>query len=315
MALLLKQKKQHNFSAEHDADALNKAIKGIGTDDKVLVDIISTRPRHHLLRVKEIYHQKFKHTLEQDIKGDTSGHYEDILLALITERNQYLATLLHRAVAGLGTSEHVITEILCTHSNARLQKVAHAYTELFKKNLVTDILQDLSGDVKNLYTEVLKFNRPEDPNVNHEKAKEDAAFLFKAGEGKLGTDENAFIKIITTRSREHMAVVNRAYADAHGHSLIQAIEKETSHHFKNSLVTLVTPLDQFFAEKVRHSIKGAGTDEATLIRVFGGVTKRQLKAADNFYLQRHNTTFKNDIKSDVSGNFGKVLLAIVPDTL
>ncbi|ESO86736.1 hypothetical protein LOTGIDRAFT_148126, partial [Lottia gigantea] len=42
-------------SAEFDAKKLNKAIKGLGTDEQVLVEIICTRSNEQLKTIKETY--------------------------------------------------------------------------------------------------------------------------------------------------------------------------------------------------------------------------------------------------------------------
>lgn len=47
----------------------------------------------------------------------------------------------------------------------------------------------------------------------------DAKSLFKAGEKKLGTDEDTFIRIFAERSRAHLSAVSNAYHNMYGSSL------------------------------------------------------------------------------------------------
>lgn len=47
----------------------------------------------------------------------------------------------------------------------------------------------------------------------------DARDLFKAGEKQLGTDEDTFIRIFSTRSRAHMAALSVCYHHMYGNSL------------------------------------------------------------------------------------------------
>lgn len=61
-----------------------------------------------------------------------------------------------------------------------------------------------------------------------EKAEEDAEMLYKAGEGKWGTDENAFIKVLLASPPEHLRNIDAAYQAKHQHDLIHAIENEFS---------------------------------------------------------------------------------------
>jgi hypothetical protein len=55
--------------------------------------------------------------------------------------------------------------------------------------------------------EILKANRDESDTVNDKLAQDDAEALYKAGEGRWGTDEAKFIEILTTRSRAHLLAV------------------------------------------------------------------------------------------------------------
>jgi len=47
-----------NFDANRDADALRKATKGIGTDDKTLINILGNRNTNQRLEIKTAYKNK-----------------------------------------------------------------------------------------------------------------------------------------------------------------------------------------------------------------------------------------------------------------
>lgn len=63
--------------------------------------------------------------------------------------------------------------------------------------------------------------RYEGPEVDRAVAEKDAKSLFKAGERRLGTDENTFIHIFSERSRAHLAAVSTAYHHTYSTSLIK----------------------------------------------------------------------------------------------
>ena len=155
----------------------------------------------------------------------------------VTDRIPYLAQLIRKAVKGLGTNEKILTEILCTQSNETIKAIKVSFAHQFGNAMDTAVLDDLSGDVKSLFAVILKASRPEgpaDPNL----AKIDAEALYKHGEGKVGTDEEFFVKIIAERSRAHLELVNQVYANTYGNSLLKAIRNETSGHFKAALEAL-----------------------------------------------------------------------------
>lgn len=58
------------------------AIKGLGTDEEALTRAVVTRAEVDMKRIVEEYYRRNSVPLDQAIKGDTSGDYERMLLAL-----------------------------------------------------------------------------------------------------------------------------------------------------------------------------------------------------------------------------------------
>ena len=74
---------------EYDTDLLYKAMKGIGTNDEILIEVISFRPIERLNQIKEKFKEKYGKELIPEIKSETSGDYRDTLIALFeTERSK-----------------------------------------------------------------------------------------------------------------------------------------------------------------------------------------------------------------------------------
>ncbi|KAF1744325.1 hypothetical protein MXB_5065, partial [Myxobolus squamalis] len=62
-----------------DAYFIRKSIKGVGTDDFALINILCTRSGSQITAIKEM----FGKSLLNDVKSDTSGNYGDLLCHLI----------------------------------------------------------------------------------------------------------------------------------------------------------------------------------------------------------------------------------------
>jgi len=304
--------KSSKFDAKKDAEALHKAMKGLGTDDAVLIDIFTTRPRKHIQEIKKTFKVSYGKSLEDWIKGDCSGNFETILLDLCEERTELKCHYLHKATAGVGTNEAVVIQTLVPCSNEELKKLDETYKRLHKTDLSSLIKSEISGDFKNLMLEILKANRPSDSNVDDAKAETDAKTLYKEGEGKLGTNEQVWIDILSHRSRAHLAQVFRHYEQKTGHTFEKAVRKETSGDFRDALIAVVKPEAEYHADLFDQAMKGAGTNDNMLIRLMSTLTKNQLKKANEVYTKMHQKTLHAAIKSETSGSYQKTLLGLIP---
>jgi len=64
------------------AARVNKAIKGWGTNDEMLIRVLVARDEVDMPQIKEAYQQLYGVSMAEDIEGDCSGDYKKLLLAL-----------------------------------------------------------------------------------------------------------------------------------------------------------------------------------------------------------------------------------------
>jgi annexin A7/11 len=69
--------------SEYFATRIRKAVEGIGTDEKILNRVVITRHAVDMDIIREYYKLLYSRNLVDDVKGDTSGSYQKLLLALI----------------------------------------------------------------------------------------------------------------------------------------------------------------------------------------------------------------------------------------
>lgn len=71
--------------AMRDAELLEECMKGMGTkDEKLVVRVVRVHwNRGHKDRVKAAYHDKYKKDLIQRVRGETSGDYQRLMVALL----------------------------------------------------------------------------------------------------------------------------------------------------------------------------------------------------------------------------------------
>ncbi|CAG06242.1 unnamed protein product, partial [Tetraodon nigroviridis] len=69
--------------AQYDAQQLKLAMKGIGTDEDTLIEILASRNNREILDMKKAYQEEYKKDLEEDVRGDTSGDFRAVLLEIL----------------------------------------------------------------------------------------------------------------------------------------------------------------------------------------------------------------------------------------
>ncbi|XP_043839442.1 annexin A7 isoform X1 [Dromiciops gliroides] len=303
-----------NFDAIKDAEVLRKAMKGFGTDEQAIVDVVANRSNDQRQKIKAAFKTMYGKDLIKDLKSELTGNMEELILALFMPPTYYDAWSLRNAMKGVGTQERVLIEILCTRSNQEIRDIVNCYQSEFGRDIEKDIRSDTSGHFERLLVSMCQGNRDENQNVNHQMAQEDAQRLYQAGEGKLGTDESSFNMVLATRSFPQLKATMEAYSRIANRDLLSSIGREFSGNVENGLKTILQCAmnrPAFFAERLYYSMKGAGTDDSTLVRIVVTRSEIDLVQVKQVFAQMYQKTLGTMISSDTSGDYRRLLLAIV----
>ncbi|XP_061439273.1 annexin A3 [Rhineura floridana] len=301
------------FNASRDAEAIRKAIRGIGTDEKILIDILTGRPNAQRQLIAKEYRAAAGKELKDALKGDLSGNLERIMVALVTPPAVFDAKQLKKSMKGSGTDEQALIEILASRTSKQMKEVAQAYYTVYKKSLGDDISSDTSGDFRQALLTLADSRRDESQRVDEQVAKQDAQILYNAGEKKWGTDEGKFIEVLCFSSIPQLRLTFEEYRNLSGKKLEESIQTEMSGHFEDLLLAIVkcvTSTPAFFAERLHKSLKGAGTDEFTLNRILVSRSEIDLLDIRDEYKKMYGVSLYSAIKSDTSGDYGTTLLRI-----
>ncbi|KAB1271358.1 Annexin A7 [Camelus dromedarius] len=331
-----------SFDAMRDAEVLRKAMKGFGTDEQAIIDVVANRSNDQRQKIKAAFKTMYGKDLIKDLKSELSGNMEELILALFMPPTYYDAWSLRNAMKGAGTQERVLIEILCTRTNQEIQEIVRCYQSEFGRDLEKDIRSDTSGHFERLLVSMCQGSRDENQNVNHQLAQEDAQRLYQAGEGRLGTDESCFNMILATRSFPQLKATMEAYSRMANRDLLSSVGREFSGNVESGLKTICKILlcfalfggplcpvpalclkrvslavqcalnrPAFFAERLYYSMKGAGTDDSTLVRIVVTRSEIDLVQIKQIFSQMYQKTLGMMIASDTSGDYRKLLLAIV----
>ncbi|XP_072016490.1 annexin A11-like [Amphiura filiformis] len=301
------------FDKDADTVALRKAMKGLGTDEKAIIDVLAARSSAQRQELILQFKTAYGRDLISDLKSELSGHFEDAILALMSPPELYDAKCLKKAMKGLGTDESAIIEVLCTRNNKQIHMIRDRYKKEFKHDLEKDLKDETSGNFKRILIGISQGGRDEGP-ADASRAAADAQTLYKAGEGKLGTDESEFQRILVAKSAAHLRMVFDEYEKVSKKSIEKAIKSEMSRDLENAYLTIVgffrNPVE-FYADLLQKAMVGVGTDEDRLIRIIVSRSEWDLELIKSTYMHKYKRTLVDAVKSEVSGDFRKLLIALI----
>ncbi|XP_061626452.1 annexin A5b [Phyllopteryx taeniolatus] len=300
-----------NFDADADAEVLYKAMKGLGTDEEAILQLLTSRSNAQRQQIIAVYKTLFGKDLIQDLKGELGGKFETLIVALMTPPLAYDVMSLRNAVKGAGTDEKVLVEILASRTAHQVKDIVAAYRQEYDDDLEEDVSGDTSGHFKRLLVILLQANRQ--TGIQEANIQADAGVLFKAGEHKFGTDEQTFVTILGNRSAEHLRKVFDAYMKLSGYEMEESIRRETSGSLRELLLAVVKcarSVPAYFAETLYYAMKGAGTDDNTVIRVMASRSEVDLLAIRAELRRMFACSLHSMITSDTSGDYRKALLLL-----
>uniref|UniRef100_A0AAZ3RKY4 Annexin n=1 Tax=Oncorhynchus tshawytscha TaxID=74940 RepID=A0AAZ3RKY4_ONCTS len=296
-----------------DVEVLRKAMKGFGTDEQAIIDLLGSRSNRQRVPMLMAFKTSYGKDLVKDLKSELSGNFEKLVLAMLKTPSQLDAYELKEAIKGAGTDEACLIEILSSRSNAEIKELNQVYKTEYKKSLEDAISGDTSGHFRRLLISLAQGNRDERETVDISVAKQDAQALYAAGENKVGTDESKFNAILCSRSKPHLRAVFHEYQQMCGRDLEKSIDREMSGDLESGMVAVVKCIKNtpaYFAERLYKSMKGAGTKDKTLIRIM--VTRSEVDMLDirQEYVKNYGKSLYTDISGDTSGDYKKLLLKL-----
>ena len=227
---------------EYDADELRKAMKGLGTNEDTLIEIIASRPPQVLQAIKAKFNEKYKRDLEADVKSETSGTLRKLLIALLqcgrsvnTNPNPsqcaQIADEIYKAgEAKLGTDESVFNKYFCTLSPHELALVSKEYHKLTGHTILQAIDKEFSGDAKKtLRTIVYATLSPSEYFATR---------VHDAVKG-LGTKDHLLIRVIVSRSEIDIPQIKQYYKQLFGKDMYEDVKNDISGDYRTLLLGII----------------------------------------------------------------------------
>ncbi|XP_022355483.1 annexin A8 isoform X2 [Enhydra lutris kenyoni] len=247
-----------HFNPDPDAETLYKAMKGIGTNEQAIIDVLTKRSNAQRQQIAKSFKAQFGKDLTETLQSELSGKFERLIVALMYPPYRFEAKELHDAMKGSrddvsgfvdpgqavqdaqdlyaagekihGTDEMKFITILCTRSATHLMRVFEEYEKIAGKSIDDSIQSETHGSLEEAMLTVVKCTR----NLHSYFAER----LYYALKG-AGTRDGTLIRNIVSRSEIDLNLIKCQFTKMYGKTLSSMIVGDTSGDYKNALLNLV----------------------------------------------------------------------------
>ena len=219
---------------EYDANEVYKAIKGIGTDDDALIEIISTRTPDRLKEVSKKYFEMRNNTMDFDIENDTSQAYGKLITNMSKgerSENPYpnikkikeICNELTKEIGGGKINKDIYVKYFSELSLFELRMLYRVFEKEKDSNIIEFINEKFGSDSRNLYKAFFAFL------VDPYKYFAERIHLWK---------DDIVIRVIVSQ-RDSLDEIKTKYKGIYDKNLVDDIKENTKDGFQKALLKIV----------------------------------------------------------------------------
>jgi len=225
-----------------DAYCLGKCMKGLGTDEAGLIEILLTKTNDEIHAINSAYRDLNPgHTLEKDIISETSFNFKRLLISAVQgNRNEdggvdhakakkEAESLYKAGEKKWGTDESEFNRILMLRSRAQLLATFKEYRKISSYDITRSIEHEMSGDLCRGMKAVVQCIKDR-PTYFAER-------LYKCMKG-VGTDDATLIRIVIGRSEVDLEDIKDRFFDMYNKSLAKMIKDDISGNYKRLMIAI-----------------------------------------------------------------------------
>jgi annexin A7/11 len=230
-----------------DCYNLMNAMKGMGTKEVIIDDILIGRSNADMNAIKQKYQELFKRTLEADLKGDLSAGTEQMYMMIVSARRaedshpvnpqeiEQAVTELQTGMGGfVGKNTAQVCQVLTSKNDAQLKAIAQVYQQRYHKSLDSQIKSAFSGHME----DALRLLVARATN----RAEAEAVRLEESMAG-MGTKDQLLVQRVVRChwDQQFMNAVSAEFKRVIKKDLVKRIEGETRGDYEKLMVACVKP--------------------------------------------------------------------------
>ncbi|KAK2386080.1 annexin protein RJ4 [Trifolium repens] len=296
-----------------DAEALQRAVKGWGADEKAIIAILGHRNATQRTQIRQAYYDLYQEDLIKRLESELSADFERAMYRWILEPAEREALLANIALKNANMNYHVIVEISCVSSPDELFIVRRAYHNRYKRCLEEDVATNTTGHLRQLLVGLVSSYKYGGSEVNARLAQHEADILHEAIKNKNHNHEEV-IRILTTRSKTQLVATFNRYRDDHGIAITKKLLDEGSDDFHKAVriaISCINDHNKYYEKVLRNAMESVGTDEEALTRVIVTRAEKDLEDIKKVYYKRNSVHLEHSVAKKTSGDYKKFLLTLM----
>ncbi|KAI5289614.1 hypothetical protein KEM54_003563 [Ascosphaera aggregata] len=315
------------------AQSLRRAMQGLGTDEKALITILSTKNPIEIDEIRRKYRSEFNRDLVKDIRSETHGKLEGVISNLAS--GPLLQDVYRLRDAFGSNNEDILIDVLINRFNPDIEAIQSKFRELFLHETVSYHVKKmaaLSSTGRELLKTLLEAQKAdEDSTVDEVYILQDVQTIYDAMvlPAQSIFQRTALCEVFTRRSNTQICAIQLAYDLKNNTHLEEQICK--TYEFENFtrkafLAILKQARDPvgYTAKGLIDTMEGRGTSHWMLIdrllrlhwmenwsdqhgKTFGKEVLRRFR-------HKYTSSLKRYIEAEtlINGHYKAALLAIIP---
>ncbi|XP_042490966.1 annexin D3 [Macadamia integrifolia] len=299
-----------------DSQRLRKAFEGWGTDEEGVIWILGHRNASQRKKIRETYQQLYNESLIDRLYSELSGDFRKAVILWTLDPPERDAKLANEALKQKKKGIHhlqVIIEISCASSPHHLMAARQAYCSLFDYSLEEHITSTVTLPLRKLLLGLVSSYRYDRELVDANVADSEASVLHDAIEKKQ-LDHDEVVWILSTRNTFQLKATFECYKQKYGNSIDQDVKSSGTSDLVSILRMIICCIDtpeKHFAEVVRNSVVGLGTDEDSLTRAIVTRAEIDMMKIRGEYFNMYKTSLDNEVIGDTSGDYKDFLVTLL----
>ena len=230
---------------QHDVWCLDKALKGAGTNEDLLNEVLIGRSNADVQAIKQAYYHTYHRNLEHDVRDDLSAKTERLFsMILSATRQEESAPVIPQSIdadvadihrcteARIGAEQLTVCHILSNRSDNQIRAIAHAYEHRYRRQLEKVFISEFSGHMEDALVQMVR--------CGTDRAMRDAVNIEHAMAGMGTKDEMLVARIVKLHwNPAHLQQVKGAYKARYKQDLIGRVRGETSGDYERCLVAML----------------------------------------------------------------------------